>query len=278
MLSITCLQGALVLSFSTGLPAQPSTLAARWPTSIGVELTPALGMRPTVSLGLRPAVPLAWDGKRVRAEFDKALEKHTKAIEKTDSHKARAKLEAKHPARKFWRKFASEARKGDGPSVAWMLEFVKLAGFDEKKTNAEMAKVLELLTSKFSGAPWIGDSLELVHLDREALGAATLRPLYEAVAAGNENRSNQAMALYRLAWMEKRAGKKDEAERIFEDLAKNFRNTKFGTTAASTRTSKEASDAGGSAPDFYAETLEGHAVSLSDYRGKVVLLDFYGFW
>jgi peroxiredoxin len=32
------------------------------------------------------------------------------------------------------------------------------------------------------------------------------------------------------------------------------------------------------APDFYAETIDGHAFKLSDYKGKVVLLDFYGFW
>lgn len=270
MLSNTCLQAALVLSFSTGLLAQSSPLVVTSPTPIGVEFTSALGMRPNTWL--------AWDGKRVRAEFDKAIEKHTKALEETDSIKARSKLEAKHPARKFWRKFATEARKGDGLSVAWMLEYVSLAGFDEKKTSEERAKAIELLTTKYSNAPWIGASLELVHQDREILDAAALRPLYEAVAEGNEDRSNQAMAMYRLAWMDKRAGKKDEAERIFADLAENFRKTKFGTTAASTRTSKEEVDRGGSAPDFYAETLEGHGVSLSDYRGKVVLLDFYGFW
>ena len=32
------------------------------------------------------------------------------------------------------------------------------------------------------------------------------------------------------------------------------------------------------APDFDAKTIDGHEFKLSDYRGKVVLLDFYGFW
>jgi peroxiredoxin len=26
------------------------------------------------------------------------------------------------------------------------------------------------------------------------------------------------------------------------------------------------------------ETIDGHQFKLSDYRGKVVVLDFYGFW
>lgn len=32
------------------------------------------------------------------------------------------------------------------------------------------------------------------------------------------------------------------------------------------------------APDFTATTLDGSAVSLSDYRGKGVLLNFWGSW
>ena len=35
---------------------------------------------------------------------------------------------------------------------------------------------------------------------------------------------------------------------------------------------------GSVAPDFDARTLDGHEFKLSDYRGKVVLVDFYGFW
>jgi cytochrome oxidase Cu insertion factor (SCO1/SenC/PrrC family) len=32
------------------------------------------------------------------------------------------------------------------------------------------------------------------------------------------------------------------------------------------------------APDFHAEDVDGAAFQLSDYRGKVVLVDFWGFW
>ncbi len=35
---------------------------------------------------------------------------------------------------------------------------------------------------------------------------------------------------------------------------------------------------GGPAPDFTLNDLEGHPVSLSDYRGKVVLLNFWATW
>ena len=35
---------------------------------------------------------------------------------------------------------------------------------------------------------------------------------------------------------------------------------------------------GSTAPDFKGSTIDGFQFELSEYRGKVVLLDFYGFW
>jgi len=40
----------------------------------------------------------------------------------------------------------------------------------------------------------------------------------------------------------------------------------------------EALIVGKPAPDFAGKTIDGYEFRLSDYRGKVVLLDFYGFW
>ncbi len=37
-------------------------------------------------------------------------------------------------------------------------------------------------------------------------------------------------------------------------------------------------EVGNLAPDFEAKDVEGQSFKLSDYRGKVVLLDFWGFW
>lgn len=37
-------------------------------------------------------------------------------------------------------------------------------------------------------------------------------------------------------------------------------------------------DVGNLAPDFEVKDVEGKSFKLSDYRGKVVLIDFWGFW
>ena len=48
--------------------------------------------------------------------------------------------------------------------------------------------------------------------------------------------------------------------------------------AAAPANAKVGRDVGNLAPDFEAKDVEGKAFKLSDYRGKVVLLDFWGFW
>jgi len=40
----------------------------------------------------------------------------------------------------------------------------------------------------------------------------------------------------------------------------------------------EGLEVGMRAPDFDAKDVDGKPFKLSDYRGKVVLLDFWGFW
>lgn len=43
------------------------------------------------------------------------------------------------------------------------------------------------------------------------------------------------------------------------------------------RADAQVPDVGDLAPDFALETLEGQTVSLSDFRGKVVFINFFGY-
>ena len=47
---------------------------------------------------------------------------------------------------------------------------------------------------------------------------------------------------------------------------------------AGPRFKKERLQIGMTAPDIEGEDIDGVAFKLSDYRGKVVVLDFWGFW
>jgi len=73
------------------------------------------------------------------------------------------------------------------------------------------------------------------------------------------------------------------AEKLFERVAADFGDVKSGTGTLQARA--EASlfelhhlQIGMTAPDIEGKDLDGVAFKLSDYRGKVVVLDFWGNW
>jgi hypothetical protein len=86
-----------------------------------------------------------------------------------------------------------------------------------------------------------------------------------------QNKDQKALALYK------------EAEKTLTDLSKKF----FGQPMLSNQIKNQIKDAlfelehltlGKSAQEIEGEDLDGKKFKLSDYRGKVVVLDFWGNW
>ena len=72
----------------------------------------------------------------------------------------------------------------------------------------------------------------------------------------------------------------DTVQAIFETFDENIKNTSYGHQIAAqvaARSAKEIKE-GSEAPEFTLTDLEGKTFSLSDYRGKWVLVDFWGSW
>ncbi len=103
-----------------------------------------------------------------------------------------------------------------------------------------------------------------------------------AVAAKNPHHDIQGQALYALALTEKDRSP-TEAEKLFEQVAATFGDgASFRGTLADAAHSElyemRALGAGKPAPEIEGQDLEGKRFRLSDYRGKVVMLDFWGDW
>ena len=52
----------------------------------------------------------------------------------------------------------------------------------------------------------------------------------------------------------------------------------LATTATAQRGGNKGPQVGKKAPEIAGEDIDGNAMKLSDYRGKVVVLDFWGDW
>lgn len=75
--------------------------------------------------------------------------------------------------------------------------------------------------------------------------------------------------------------KVDDAKTLFATLTKEVQESASGKNVQEMlglEVAEENSDAGKPAPDFVKQTREGKTFKLSDYKGKYVLLDFWGSW
>jgi len=70
----------------------------------------------------------------------------------------------------------------------------------------------------------------------------------------------------------------DEIEPLFLAINENLRNTHAGRAFAQRIEAAKTVGIGRMAPDFTQEDPDGNPVSLSDFRGKYVLLDFWASW
>jgi thiol-disulfide isomerase/thioredoxin len=69
-----------------------------------------------------------------------------------------------------------------------------------------------------------------------------------------------------------------ELETAYNGLSSKYKNTQPGRGLASKIASLKVIRDGGPAPDFTKMNIEGKRVSLSEFKGKYVLLDFWGSW
>ncbi|SMC38576.1 peroxiredoxin family protein [Pedobacter africanus] len=69
-----------------------------------------------------------------------------------------------------------------------------------------------------------------------------------------------------------------ELEAAYNGLAPTYKNTRYAKGLAEKIASLKVMNSGGPAPDFTKPDVNGKPVSLSQFRGKYVLLDFWGSW
>lgn len=142
-------------------------------------------------------------------------------------------------------------------------------------------KLHALVLRNHSGAEWMDSALGFLRRDRRAVGDASYISGLEIILERNKHDGPQAEALYQLGkhlFSSDSDEDKQKGERMLDRLVEEFPTSAQATAAESELFELRFLGIGCEAPDFEAATIDGHEFNLSDYRGKVVLLDFYGFW
>lgn len=233
--------------------------------------------RTAASQNDKPAVSSTASFKALLAEYNAAQAEFSKAYAaaKTDQERQQAFVKKSPPWEKYARQFLALAEKNPkDPSAVDALVWVAALGVG----GAEAEKALMLLRKEHVKSEKIGQVCQNLGYSQSKEAELFLRD----VMAKNPARDVQAQACFALACLLKRKSP-DEADKLFNQAIEKYGDVKrySGTLADSARGELfelHNLAIGKVAPDIEGQDVEGKSFKLSDYRGKVVVLDFFGDW
>ena len=204
---------------------------------------------------------------RIRADFKK-LEELPEAEREAAGNKAYEAYESE--ARKLAAEVVAIAKEN-----ATALEAIETA-FRMNVDEAMTSELLGLLSRHHLENPKVGTVLgSLAWCEDPAAGE-----LLDGVLAKNPAKEARGFACYVLA---QRAKKAADKEALLERCVKEFSDVKRGEETLGVVAQRELDASrnvkiGKVPPDIAGKDMDGVAFKLSDYRGKVIVLDFWGFW
>ena len=177
---------------------------------------------------------------------------------------------------------------------AYSPRFLDLARKYPKDSTAFNALVWVVTNDRYG--QHVNDTLEVLlrdHIENEKLGQVAQALVYsnarepaktlERIIEKSPHREVKGTATYSLGLVKQGLDKAVEAEKLFERVIEKFGDVKgFRDTLADAARGQlfeiRNLAIGKVAPDIEGEDVEGKSFKLSDYRGKVVVIDFWGDW
>jgi len=229
-----------------------------------------------------PEEELEWLQEEYSNAYSPWLQKYTAA----EDDEAREKLVASHPARDFAPLFVAFAGEHPGTDHAWQaLTWVT----SQVREGEHLTAAVGLLARDHVADPRLADVCSALRQSPEPGVSRGLRTISES----SPNRDVQGTASFSLGVQLKLRASETEGEaaatlladfeKLMQTVQADFAEVEmFGSTlktwAAGELFEYENLRIGMTAPDIVGEDIDGVPFQLSDYRGKVGMLDFWGHW
>jgi tetratricopeptide (TPR) repeat protein len=219
----------------------------------------------TVAQETKPAAAAREQYQKILDEYEAAQQEFSKIYQAAKTEQEQQKAFEKYPKpEKYALRFLEFAEKNphDPKAVDALVWVVQRA-----QDGDAASKALKILRHDHIQSSKIGGVCQTLIYSRTQDAQKFLREILEK----NSNHDVQGWAKFSLGktlTSQRRGGQlPKEAEDLFEDVAQNFSDVKgYRGTLADL------------APDIEGEDADGKAFKLSDYRGKVVVIDFWGDW
>jgi hypothetical protein len=209
--------------------------------------------------------------ERFNRQEDEALDAYSRAANDEEKGKALARRPGKGFIPEF-RAIAEEARGTETAVRAWLWVLRLLQG-DPK----EARRIVALLLEEHIQSEQLGELTDHVR-DPDSLRALVAESPHERVRAG------ALLALGQVLLERRSAEEKAEGRDCLEAVMAEYGELAYGQGSTYAKAAErwlyelDHLQIGMTAPDFEAVDENGAKWRLSDYRGKVVVVDFWGFW
>jgi hypothetical protein len=211
-------------------------------------------------------------------EHDAAVEAWQKALDETEDRNARLELRKNNPSRAFYPRFEELANEGEGRATFWLVENANNSGLRASERDEAVLGHYRTLFAKHVAADWFGAVIERFARERKVEDGVKLELLRGAMEQAKAD-GTKALAMFAVgSILVDGEGTTAEGEEVLRKVAETYPKTAVGTLARARFITDADLVVGKPAPDFFGQTIDGFGFNLSDYRGKVVLVDFYGFW
>jgi len=214
--------------------------------------------------------------REFNAAQDAYYEPYSKA--KTDEERSKIVLDpAKEPSVVFTARFQDLARRAKGTdtgarALVWVASNVRAPG------SEALSSALDELMADYLQSPVLADLARWLPQGAGLIGNDRALELLEQLSEKPKVADVRANALFSLASMHYEAGKNEDALALFRRLRMDYGDSAAAKRAENYLYEIEHLQIGMAAPDFEAVDEKGASWKLSEYRGKVVVIDFWGFW
>lgn len=170
------------------------------------------------------------------------------------------------------------------PALAWIINQAARGALGR---NSPATWAVKQLTKAHAADPALGEHLPYFRYAVSSIGDEELATLYERVMAVNTDKDTAGWASFSLAYLQQRKPRASAADNdasqqtamdLFRRTAKDYPGTRAAERAASYIYEIEHLQIGMKAPEIVGTGVDGKEIRLSQFRGQVVVLDFWGFW
>ena len=220
--------------------------------------------------------------KSLEQELLAALEVYQAELDEAKARGVPPEEEPKVPTVDYFARFEDLALQNQPDALRWCIGTVNMLQLTIEETNGKKFAYYERLVYNHPNSPFTSDIVRFLVEEGTPTGIGLERaiPLLDSVIERCTVKGVAQNALFTKSRLYGKSGIPEHKElriKTLRELVTKFPDTPEGTRAKGYLFQEEQLAVGKPVPDFSTEDVDGVKFKLSDYRGKVIVVDFWGF-